>query len=115
MRPLYALPIILFFMLLVRGLVVARGFDLRWHWPETVLRRCRCAVHTTASRLKHADSFHTTCKHTFSHLFPPAPQPIGMFTGAFAQLNIALCGSPNDPGSRSDNWYCRQAAGWLAG
>jgi hypothetical protein len=48
MRPLYALPIILFFMLL----------------------------------------------------------PIGMFTGAFAQLNIALCGSPNDPGSRSDNWYC---------
>ena len=34
-----------------------------------------------------------------------------MFTGAFAQLNIALCGSPNDPGARSSNWYCRQAAG----
>ncbi|PSC69350.1 ERD4-related membrane [Micractinium conductrix] len=32
--------------------------------------------------------------------------PIGMFTGAFAQLTVALCGSPQDPGSRSDNWYC---------
>ena len=42
---------------------------------------------------------------------PLALQPIGMFTGAFAQLNIALCGSPNDPGARSSNWYCRQAAG----
>ncbi len=49
MRPLYALPIILFFMLL----------------------------------------------------------PIGMFTGAFAQLTVALCGNPNDPASRSGSWYCR--------
>jgi hypothetical protein len=51
MRPLYALPIILFFMLL----------------------------------------------------------PIGMFTGAFAQLTIALCGNPNDHGAQSDSWYCRWA------
>lgn len=38
--------------------------------------------------------------------------PIGMFTGAFAQLTIALCGSPADPGSRSDNWCVRGCLGW---
>jgi hypothetical protein len=32
--------------------------------------------------------------------------PIGMFTGAFAQLTIALCGNPNDPAARSASWYC---------
>ncbi|KAI3425049.1 hypothetical protein D9Q98_008427 [Chlorella vulgaris] len=32
--------------------------------------------------------------------------PIGMFTGAFAQLSVALCGNPNDPATRSGSWYC---------
>ena len=53
MRPLYALPLILFFMLL----------------------------------------------------------PIGMVTGAFAQLTVALCGNPNDAatsaaGRYANSWYC---------
>jgi hypothetical protein len=32
--------------------------------------------------------------------------PIGAFTGAFAQLTIAFCGSPENPGPAADNWFC---------
>ena len=32
--------------------------------------------------------------------------PIGAFTGAFAQLTIAVCGSPTDKESTSSSWYC---------
>ena len=35
--------------------------------------------------------------------------PIGAFTGAFAQLTLALCGSPLDPsssGAASGSWFC---------
>lgn len=32
--------------------------------------------------------------------------PIGAFTGAFAQLTIAFCGSPENPGPAAGNWFC---------
>lgn len=32
--------------------------------------------------------------------------PIGAFTGAFAQLTIAVCGNPDDDNAFSDSWYC---------
>jgi len=32
--------------------------------------------------------------------------PIGAFTGAFAQLTIAFCGSPENPGPAAGQWFC---------
>ena len=32
--------------------------------------------------------------------------PIGAFTGAFAQLTIAFCGSPENPGPAAGEWFC---------
>ena len=32
--------------------------------------------------------------------------PIGAFTGAFAQLTIAFCGNPGNPGPAGDQWFC---------
>lgn len=32
--------------------------------------------------------------------------PIGAFTGAFAQLTIAFCGNPENPGPAADQWFC---------
>eukprot|EP00889_Picochlorum_renovo_P004507 jgi/Picre1/31537/NNA_006889.t1 len=32
--------------------------------------------------------------------------PIGAFTGAFAQLTIAVCGNPDDDNAFTDSWYC---------
>ena len=32
--------------------------------------------------------------------------PIGAVTGAFAQLTIAFCGNPDNPGPAADQWFC---------
>ena len=37
--------------------------------------------------------------------------PIGAFTGAFAQLTIAFCGNPDNPGPASGSWFCSDN-GW---
>lgn len=100
MRPLYALPIILFFMLLVGGSRPG-GLATRQSTPSgTQAWGALPTSRSSSPPLAFVDPSLPT--HPFCTL-----QPIGMFTGAFAQLTIALCGSPQDPGSRSDAWYCR--------
>lgn len=108
----------------VRG----RGCRVRAHYHHLPAARLAPSAAAPAVRAALLPTPPTPCSFTSRTPCPPSSQmrplyalpiilffmllPIGMFTGAFAQLTVALCGSPADPGSRSDNW-CGRA--WAVG
>ena len=66
-------------------------------------------THPPPGWVLHRRDCHAHAPHAPARPLPPPPHSqIGFFTGAIAQLTLAICGNPAEGkgGKYADSWYC---------